>query len=304
MRQVVRHRVELADPQRRRAQRRAQEDVAALEEGRERARNLEGGELGRDVVGRGRILRVVRARQRQDSRNPGPSSRGRAAARSAAPSARYWRRRSSPSQRPDRRRAAARVPRRDGRAPRAGRDVADRGGDFGIDGVAIGRLVGEGDAQPAGIAADFLRERPLRRRRDIGARRLRPVDRVHHDGAVAHADADDMAAGKSAPAFAAIGTERIARAASASCRTRRKRRRGCGSNRRRRWHAPRAGCARRPPRPRRRTSRRRNASRFQGLRVGPNRRDSVVGIRPNSGLELLPKIATPVSRKRCASVPL
>src|SRR6266849_6240150 len=35
-------------------------------------------------------------------------------------------------------------------------------------------------------------------------------------------------------------------------------------------------------------------SRFQGLRVGPNRRDSVVGIRPNSGLALLPKIATPV----------
>src|SRR5882724_13441808 len=45
-------------------------------------------------------------------------------------------------------------------------------------------------------------------------------------------------------------------------------------------------------------------SRFQGLRVGPCRRDSVVGINPNSGLALLPKIETPVSRKRCASVPL
>src|SRR6185295_5882126 len=45
-------------------------------------------------------------------------------------------------------------------------------------------------------------------------------------------------------------------------------------------------------------------SRFQGLRVGPCRRDSVVGIRPNSGLELLPKIETPVSRKRRASEPL
>src|SRR6185436_20602272 len=45
-------------------------------------------------------------------------------------------------------------------------------------------------------------------------------------------------------------------------------------------------------------------ARFQGLRVGPKRRDSVVGIRPNSGLELLPKIETPASRKRCASVPL
>src|ERR1700686_5813331 len=38
-------------------------------------------------------------------------------------------------------------------------------------------------------------------------------------------------------------------------------------------------------------------SRFQGLRVGPNRRDSVVGIRPNSGLALLPKIETPASTK-------
>ena len=43
---------------------------------------------------------------------------------------------------------------------------------------------------------------------------------------------------------------------------------------------------------------------FQGLRVGPNSRDSVVGISPNSGLELLPKIATPVARKRRATVPL
>src|SRR5215475_14475666 len=45
-------------------------------------------------------------------------------------------------------------------------------------------------------------------------------------------------------------------------------------------------------------------ARFQGLRVGPNRRDSVVGIRPNSGLALLPKIATPVLRKRRARVPV
>jgi hypothetical protein len=43
-------------------------------------------------------------------------------------------------------------------------------------------------------------------------------------------------------------------------------------------------------------------ARFHGLRVGPNRRDSVVGINPNSGLELFPKIATPASRKRRARV--
>ena len=40
----------------------------------------------------------------------------------------------------------------------------------------------------------------------------------------------------------------------------------------------------------------------QGFRVGPNSRDSVVGINPNSGLELFPKIATPASRKRRARV--
>src|ERR1700724_1544512 len=39
-------------------------------------------------------------------------------------------------------------------------------------------------------------------------------------------------------------------------------------------------------------------ARFQGLRVGPHRRGSVVGIRPNSGVDDFPKIATPVARKR------
>src|SRR5712671_7287744 len=41
-------------------------------------------------------------------------------------------------------------------------------------------------------------------------------------------------------------------------------------------------------------------ARFHGFRVGPNSRDSVVGSNPNSGLELLPKMVTPVSRKRLA----
>ena len=59
VRQVVRHGVEFADAQRRRTERRAQENVAAFEERREPARNLEGGELGGDVVGRGGLLRVV-----------------------------------------------------------------------------------------------------------------------------------------------------------------------------------------------------------------------------------------------------
>src|SRR3954451_22749356 len=45
-------------------------------------------------------------------------------------------------------------------------------------------------------------------------------------------------------------------------------------------------------------------ARFQGLRVGPCSRGSVVGINPNSGLALLPKIEPPAARKRRASVPL
>src|SRR6185312_14079246 len=43
-------------------------------------------------------------------------------------------------------------------------------------------------------------------------------------------------------------------------------------------------------------------ARFQGLRVGPNRRVSVVGISPKSGLDVLPKMATPASRKRWVRV--
>src|SRR5258708_8914264 len=39
-------------------------------------------------------------------------------------------------------------------------------------------------------------------------------------------------------------------------------------------------------------------ARFHGFRVRPNKRDSVVGINPHSGLELFPQIATPASRKR------
>ncbi len=91
--------------------------------------------------------------------------------------------------------------------------VPNRGRDFGVDGVAIGRSVGKGDAQPARVTSDLFHERSLRRRRDIGARGLRSVDRVQHRGAVAHADAQHVATGKAAPAFAAVGSERIARPA-------------------------------------------------------------------------------------------
>src|SRR5215471_15027707 len=43
-------------------------------------------------------------------------------------------------------------------------------------------------------------------------------------------------------------------------------------------------------------------ARFQGFRVGPCRRGSVVGISPNSGLALFPKMVMPAPRKRCARV--
>src|ERR1700716_1786220 len=45
-------------------------------------------------------------------------------------------------------------------------------------------------------------------------------------------------------------------------------------------------------------------ARSQGFRLRPNSRDSVVGINPNSGLALLPKIVTPALRKRWARVPV
>ncbi|MGY4418867.1 hypothetical protein ACVWY2_001292 [Bradyrhizobium sp. JR6.1] len=89
-------------------------------------------------------------------------------------------------------------------------NVADCCGDLGIDRIAIGRLVGKADAQMAGIAADLLGKRPLRRRRDVEARRLRTMDRIHHDRAVADADAQHMADGEAAPALTAIGTARVA----------------------------------------------------------------------------------------------
>src|SRR5580698_11638225 len=45
-------------------------------------------------------------------------------------------------------------------------------------------------------------------------------------------------------------------------------------------------------------------SRFQGFRVGPCSRLSVVGSKPNSGEALLPNMVTPELRNRCASVPV
>src|SRR4029079_14037112 len=169
-------------------------------------------------------------------------------------------------------------------------------------------------------------ERPFRRRRDIGARRFGAVDRIHHDRAVAHADAYDMAAGDTAPPLPApaLARTRVLTTGPQANPPQRSPRSGPSGLRALvgfRPNTPEAEAGIRiepPPRLACATGRSRAAtsaaappyeppeecSRFQGLRVGPCRRDSVVGIRPNSGLELLPKIETPVSRKRCTSVPL
>src|SRR5207237_128141 len=104
-----------------------------------------------------------------------------------------------------------------------GCDVANRSGDLGIDRVAIRRFVGEGDAQPAGVAPSLLRVSPRWRRRDVEARRFRPVDRIQHDGTVAHADADHMTNGKSAPAFATVAAELLPKMATPVARKRRAR---------------------------------------------------------------------------------
>ena len=213
MRQILRHRVEFADPQRRRAKRRTQEHVAGLEERRQRPRDLERGKLRRHIVGRGRLLGVMRACKRQYLEIA--VGHGAAEALLRKPHAErgvggHDGRHHHGGIGGKLRRALLDMVAEPGKL---GRDLPRHGGDFGIDGVAIGRLVGKGDAQAAGIAADLLQVWPLRRRGDVGARRLRSVDRIQHRRAVAHADAHDMAAGKSAPAFAAIGTERRARAA-------------------------------------------------------------------------------------------
>jgi hypothetical protein len=110
-----------------------------------------------------------------------------------------------------------------------------------------------------------------------------------------------MAAGKSTPAFAAIRTDRLrARVgfnpntpeADAGIRIEPPPSLACATGRMRAATAA-AAPPDEPPE---------ECARFQGLLVGPCRRDSVVGIRPNSGLALLPKIVTPALRKRWASV--
>src|ERR1700722_5841724 len=57
-------------------------------------------------------------------------------------------------------------------------DVPNRCRNLGIDGIAIRRPVGKGNAQPAWIASDLLRKRPRRRRCDIGARHFGPMNRM------------------------------------------------------------------------------------------------------------------------------
>ena len=275
------------------------------EEGREAPRNLECAELGGDIVGRRGLLRIMGAGKRQNLEIARRSSCGRSCcsasrtlsavlaptivAITAAGSA-----------------ASARRPLLDMMAEpgQQRRDVANRRGDLGIDGIAIGRLVGEGDAQPAGIAADLLRERPLRRRRDIGARCLRAVDRIQHGRAVAYADAHDMAAGKAAPAFAAIGTERIARpgrlqSEHAGSRSGNADRAAAIAGMR---HGKDARGDRRGRAAGRASGGMRQIPRIAGRAEQPDIRWSAASQIP--GVELLPKIVTPASRKRWARVPV
>ena len=288
MRQIFRHRVDLANEQGWRAKRRTQEYVAGLEEAGEAARNREGADSLPHSRSHLPFARCVRS-QASISRSRYPSFRGRAAVRQAARSTRYWRRQWSPSRLLDRRPAQALVPRADDRARPAGPRLPNRCRNLGVDGVAIRRPVGKGDPQPAGIASDLLGKRPFRRRRDIGARCFGPMDRIQHDRAVAHADAYDMTAGKPAPTFAAIGAERIrARLgfipntpdAEAGMRIEPPPSLAWATGRIRAATAA-AAPPEEPPD---------ECARIPGVpRLGPNRRGLVVGNNPNSGLELFPK---------------
>ena len=84
------------------------------------------------------------------------------------------------------------------------RDIAHGGRNLGIDRRAGRGAVGEGNAQATGLAAHFVREGARVRGRVIGADEFRPLCRVEHRGAVAHADRDDMADREAAPPFATI----------------------------------------------------------------------------------------------------
>ena len=181
-----------------------------FEEGGEAARNLERGELSCDIVRGVCFLGVVRTRQGQLLEIPvgdgaaeplGDQAHGQRGIRAD-----------------DRRHHHGRIGRQRGGTflhmmPQSGkhlRHVAHGAGDLRIDGISIGRFVGEEDPQLAGLTRDLFRIGALRRWRDVGAGGFRSLDRVQHRRAIANADADDVIAGKTAPAFAAIGTERRA----------------------------------------------------------------------------------------------
>src|SRR5574341_649819 len=74
-------------------------------------------------------------------------------------------------------------------------------------------LLLEGDAQLAWLGADFLQERPRRRRCPLGIAGRRTAAGVKEGGAVADGAGEGMAAGEAAPAFAHIRAGGIASAA-------------------------------------------------------------------------------------------
>jgi len=74
---------------------------------------------------------------------------------------------------------------------------------------AVGRRGRPGDPQPAGVGADFAKERPPPRRCRVGVAQVEPGGGVQQGGAVAHRPGQGVLDGHAGQHLAVLGTERV-----------------------------------------------------------------------------------------------
>ena len=184
---------------------------------------------------------------------------------------------------------AARLDRVPERLQQAGR-VLGRSHAVGVDlGHAAGRVGAQPDAQLPGIGTDLVGVGPRRRRRAVRVTRLGSLQQVEHRGAVAHRPGDARAGRRSRPSphRASGADETRPRVGFSPNRPHAARgdadRAAAVAGVRRRATIPLATAAADPPLepPGLRVV-------SHGLRVGPYARGSVVGMRPSSGVLVLP----------------
>ena len=188
-------------------------------------------------------------------------------------------------------------PRRDGRALPAAWPCARRRRPAPDRAALADRLAHEAPRAACPAGAAVAAEEGPGGRRAIGIARLAAGDGVEQRGAVAHGDRHAMLRAGAGQGLAdrrqAHPPARRFQAEQAA-----QRRPGCGSSRRRRWHAPSAGRA--PPRrpPSRPTIRRARDPCARDCMVAPPKAGSVVGARPNSLVLVRPTITRPARRMR------